>query len=453
MQYREGQKIAILGFGITGQATAKFLTTRGADVSVFEGKSMDEFESDVVGRVESKGGELYFEQDFSQGIAGTDFFPNIYDFVVVSPGISPYSPLFQDLMSHNIKVCNDLILFIQEWREIGPIVGVTGSNGKSTVVSVLFESLKKVKNCILGGNIGNSPLDMLDVEYEKDTVAVLEISSSQLELFGKDEYLDICVLLNLSSNHLDRYDGDMGLYAQTKLNGVDKKKTELIISGDDAGIQKFVFPILKKRKIKNPTIVSLEENSNAIFPDTFNFEKCNLVGVHNLYNVAFVISIMNTLRIPFEEYRKTLESFDSLDHRIKKVKEVNGVTYINDSKSTSPHAIEVALDTLGKKKNITLIAGGDDKDMNFSNLEDLFEMYVKNLILLPGDIDEKLKKISGDINIYDVNDMDEAVKLAHSIDNLESSDIVLLSPGAGSHSTFHGFADRGEKFKNCVLGL
>lgn len=449
MQYREGQKIAVIGFGVTGQSTANFLLSRGAGVSVFEGKEKGDFDVDVIKRIESKGGEVYFEQDFSKGVSGTEFNPVQYDFVVVSPGISPTSSLFQEIVSHNVEVCNDLTLFIEEWREIGPIIGITGSNGKSTVVSLLYESLKNQKNCILGGNIGNSPLDMLDVNYEKGTIAILEISSSQLEIFKEQHCMDICLLMNLSSNHLDRYNGQMSLYAEVKLKAVGNK-TKLILCGDDPGTQKFVFPIVNKMK-NNPVVVSLENNSNL--PKNFNFEKCNLKGTHNLYNIAFVIEIMNSLNIPFDLYKEDLEKFKGLEDRIETVKEINGVLYVNDSKSTSPQAIEVALEALGKEKNITLIAGGDDKEMSFKNLEPLFEMYVKNLIILPGDINLKLKNISQSVNVYEVGNMEEAVKLASSLENLVYGDVVLLSPGSGSHSAYHGFHDRGNRFKEFVLGI
>jgi UDP-N-acetylmuramoylalanine--D-glutamate ligase len=444
MKYKNNKKVAIFGFGITGKAVASFLISKGYNLDIYDEKRGEDFNE--IDLLETKGFNFHFNSNFSEP---DSIKIDKYDFVVLSPGISTTSPLLRYIMSHNTKIHNDITLFIREWKKIGPIIGITGSNGKSTVSSLLYESLKDSKKCIFGGNIGNSPLDMLNVKYEKDTAAILEISSSQLEMFDSSNELDICLITNISSNHLDRYSGDMNIYAETKLKGVGEK-TKLILCSDDQGIQDYIYPILSKRK-KKPILVSLENDPNI--PNGFNYKKCNLIGVHNLYNISFVIEIMNLLNIPFENYVEKIYSFKGLEHRIEKVNEIDGVLYVNDSKSTSPQSTMVALEALGKDKNITLIMGGVDKGMDFRDLKPLFEMYVRNLIILPGDISSKIKKIAQDIDVYEVSSMKEAITKIKCLKNVSKGSVALLSPGAGSRNLFKSFTDRGQKFKEAIFDI
>jgi len=459
----ENKKIGIVGFGVTGQAVAKFLISNGAEVFVYENRQESDFDQVFLNKFQDA--QFYFEQD--------DFDPKSFDFIVVSPGLHPDSTIIQKANKQNIPIYNDLTLFIENWREVGPIIGVTGSNGKTTVVSLLYQCLKLKKPTILGGNIGKSPLDLIDIKHKKGTLAVLEVSSGQLEMFREEHYLDICVITNLSSNHLDRYAGKMSKYAEVKTMGINLEKTKTIITIDDPYTLKYISPIIKRA---NLTFVSLETPFDQITNDGIytnndgqiiskkddlidvcfkNPETRELVGIHNLYNIAFVLAVLKEVGVKIDSsIVKVLREFRGLEHRIEKVIKKKGVTYINDSKSTSPEAIRVALIAVGENKNIVLIIGGRDKDMSFGFLRDVFIQKVKSLIIISGNLDKKIIKLAQSANNLEfkiVPSMEEAVILAKT--KTTEGDIVLLSPGSSSTDIYKNFEERGRDFKGIVKKL
>jgi UDP-N-acetylmuramoylalanine--D-glutamate ligase len=458
------QKVAVIGFGITGKSVAKFLTAKDTDVHVYESKKQSDFPENEI----KKFPDVIFHFETN------NFDPKEYDYLVTSPGASLEIPPIKKAMALGVPVHNDLTLFIEAWRKIGKIVGVTGSNGKTTTVSLMYEALKKVTPTILGGNIGNSPLDLLDIKYPKDIVVVLEISSYQLELFKPEHYLDVCVLTNLSSNHLDRYGGSMTKYGAAKLRGIDKTKTKTIVCVDDPGTQKY---ILNQLKCDQVFVVSFEtavdqitlpgiytdSNSNLIFKNDLKsspkiiFEDVDnrkLFGLHNLYNISFILLTIKLLNLEISKsVLKTIRDFTPLEHRLEKVAEKKGVLYVNDSKSTSPDSIRVALESFGKTKNIVLIAGGDDKDMSFDYLADLFREKVKCLVIIPGEIANKLKTVAknAEVTFFEISELSEATTFA--AEKTEVGDVVLLSPGSYSRNYFKDYKDRGNKFKEYVKNI
>jgi len=458
----ENKKVAVLGFGITGQAVVKFLISRDAEVSVFEKNPSHNFPEEILRRFSDV--DFYFETN--------DFSPEDFDLIVTSPGVNTEkNPSLKKANDLKIPIYNDVTLFIETWRKIGPIVGVTGSNGKSTTVSLLYECVRKQTPAILAGNIGTSPLDFLEMSFDKGTVAILELSSYQLELFRENHYLDICLLTNLSSNHVDRYDGSMALYGKAKMMAVNSEKTKFITTTDDEGVKKYILPNLSVEKMfdvsflttpekaendgvyknnKNELVLKDGEKIEVVFDKT---EKRNLIGLHNLYNIAFVVQIINLLGLDIKKSVKEIRNFKGLEHRIEKVREIDGVPYINDSKATSPAATEVAIRTLQNGKNLILIAGGNDKGMDFSSLGVLFRDYVKELILLPGSADINIGRIAdeNDVPIKRVKDMEEAVLSAKKI--AKKGEMVLLSPSATSLSQYKDFEQRGEHFREILLRL
>lgn len=458
MNYK-GKKVAVLGLGITGKAVVDFLIEKGANITIFDDKAKDDFDKSIL--------NTFSYLNFSLG--GDGNLEN-FDILVVSPGVKPKHRLYKEAQEKNIPIKNDINLFLDEWGNRGPIVGVTGSNGKSTVVSLLFEAIKKTgRKVLLGGNIGISPLTYFKNNIEDGTIIVLELSNYQLELFDENYFVDIAAILNITDNHLDRYDGSISGYADAKNNIVKKGHTKLVTVLDDDGIKKYVLP---KMKDVDTYLISLESSvSEADHQGVYtnssgdlvlktkdteiialdNVKNRNLIGLHNLYNIATVIQIVSLLGIETKEIEKTLREFKGLDHRIQFVKEIDGVKYINDSKSTSPDAMKKALDALALDKEIILITGGDSKGVSYLGLRDYLNQFVKQIILLPGDAEKDFKILSEDlkIDLKEVNDMEEAVKNT----NANSGDIVLLSPGTSSLNQFKGFEDRGDKFVQAVKNL
>lgn len=450
------KKVAIIGFGITGQSACKYLLNHKYSVSVFDSREEKDFDSDVL--------QKFRKVDFQ--FATNDFKEGDFDLIVASPGVPLSTSVIQRAKEKNIPVHTDVTLFIEKWREIGPIVGVTGSNGKTTIVTLIYKYLQGVGvNSILGGNVGISPLEELDKNPKEGTVAVLELSSYQLEYFGKEHYLDVCLITNLSSNHLDRYGGKMELYAQAKMQGVDDTKTKVVTCLDDPGIKKYVLPKISAKEV---SLVSLEtqvdsatedgiysdDNGNlalkkdgrkeVLFDDIDNRK---LIGLHNLYNIAMSYGVLSYLNVDLGR-DDLFREFESLEHRIEFVKEINGVKFINDSKSTSPDSTRVALESITNDKNIVLILGGKDKGMDYKSLIPYVEQAVKKIILLPGNSDEKILKTFEETEIIKTEGMEDTVEKAKK--ESVSGDIILLSPAAASTQPYKNFEERGEHFKEIV---
>lgn len=455
------KKIAIVGFGVTGQSICNYFYNQDCKISVFDQKSKEEFDASILNRYK----KVEFIFNFN------DLDEKEFDLIMVSPGIKMSEPFIERAKEKNIPVKNDITLFIEKWREIGPVVGITGSNGKTTLVNLLYHYLQKTKiKSILGGNVGKSPLDSLQKNINKGTIAVLELSSAQLEAFESEHYLDICLISNLSSNHLDRYQNSMDKYAQAKMMGIDSKKTDFITCLDDEGIKKYVLPKLKTKKISLVSFetpldqviqdgVYMDGDGNLVISNNQNvwsvFENTNnrkLIGMHNLYNIAMVYAILNKLNVDTSN-DKFIRDFEGLEHRIEFVREISGVKYINDSKSSAPDATRAAIETVSDGKNIILIIGGNDKGMSFDSLVSYVSDFVKKIYLMPGNVDEKVKKAFSDIDIEieEVENLKQAVDSARGL--AKDGDIVLLSPSATSFKLYKNYEERGDHFKEIVNNL
>lgn len=450
------KKVAVIGFGITGQSACSYLMNQEYSVSVFDSREEKDFDSEIL--------KKFSNVEFN--FATNDFNEEDFDFILASPGVPLSISVIKRAKEKSIPVHTDVTLFIEKWRDIGPIVGVTGSNGKTTIVSLIHNYLQGIGvDSILGGNIGISPLEELEKNPKKGTVAVLELSSYQLEYFGAEHYLDVCLITNLSSNHLDRYDGKMELYAEAKMQGINSEKTKFVTCFDDPGIKKYVLP---KITTKDLSLVSLETQIDSATEDGVysnndgsltlrrddeekvlfeGVENRKLIGLHNLYNIAMSYSVLNYLGADLSR-DDLFRNFESLEHRIEFVREIDGVKFINDSKSTSPDSTRVALESVTNNKNVVLMVGGKDKGMDYKLLIPYVEQAVKKIILLPGNSDEKIKKTFGDMEIVVAENMEQAVEKAKEV--AEEGDIVLLSPAAASTEPYKNFEERGKHFKEIV---
>jgi UDP-N-acetylmuramoylalanine--D-glutamate ligase len=442
------KKIAIWGFGVTGQASLNyFLRTNTVDqpaqIDVFDGGNKQNFNSGLFEQLPSNV-NFHFGVDEIQNIQD-------YDLLMISPSISEQKETIIKARKSGIEIHSDVSYFISQWQKTGKkSVGVTGSNGKSTVVSLIHGSLLSagVKS-ILVGNIGKSPLDYL-LAYENGDllidVPVIELSSYQLESFSKNEYADIAVITNISPNHLDHHNNSMEEYVGAKLNiaGLDSKLVTVV---DNEGVQKYVLP-----KIKECVPVTLDEISPELEPFVDESSR-NLKGLHNLYNIAVALEVLKLLDINLDLVTEFLKNYSGLEHRIEFVREIDGVRYINDSKATSPDATRIALEAFGDRKNIILFMGGTDKKVSFSALNDHLNEYVKYLIIMDHDINDQLIELADDNNTpyFVADDLESGIKKAREI--AEQGNIVLLSPAAASLGKFKNFEDRGEKFKKIVNNL
>lgn len=439
--------IAIVGYGITGRAAIEYFTKIGANnIHVYDSNPESKFDSALLKSHRDSGAIFHFESNSCEDV-------NQYDMVMASPGCPLTTPIIRDAIKNGVRVCNDVSYFVNFWHEIGPVVGVTGSNGKSTTVSLIEHVLNSIgRKNILVGNIGNSPLPELLQKHAPGTVAIIELSSYQLELFQSEHYADIAVIMNLTENHLDRYDGKMDLYADAKLRIAHPDKTDLILVADDSGTQKYILPKVNKKKV---TAISLS-NLSVEAEQLADPETRRLKGEHNLYNIAIVIEVLKKLGVEINEaVLQAIREYSGLEHRIEFVRELDGVTYINDSKSTSVDAMRVALEAHGDDKNIVLIAGGSDKGGSFDPLTDYYNKSVKFVVITTG-YDTTVKKVQdlaekNGIETVTADSLDEAVRLARA--KAVSGDTVLFSPGGGHVLHMENFMVVGKTFKNIVNNL
>ncbi|MGB0789746.1 MAG: UDP-N-acetylmuramoyl-L-alanine--D-glutamate ligase, partial [Marinirhabdus sp.] len=385
--------------------------------------------------------------------------------VVKSPGIPDTAAIVQKLKGKGVPVISE-IEFASQFTT-ATLVGITGSNGKTTTATLLFELLKNDLNVALGGNIGKGfasivagrPAKGGDGDKEPHGYFVLELSSFQLDGI-KTFAPHIAVLTNLSSDHLDRYENKLERYTASKFR-ITMNQTEadyFIYDADDARINKWLranpikakkLPFSLQQKIpegayvNNGQIVVTTHNKSYTMP----IATLGLQGQHNIKNAMAASTVAGLLGIRKETIRRALENFHGVEHRLEKVLKINNVTYVNDSKATNVNATFYALDSM--KTPTVWIVGGVDKGNDYTALLPLVHEKVKAVICLGVD-NEKIKRQLGNIVqlLVETAGMEEAVKVAYKI--AERNDTVLLSPACSSFDLFQNYKDRGRQFKAAV---
>lgn len=461
------RKVAVIGFGISGKSVARYFLKNDVAVDVYDDKAQDNFDmSSIADFTQHNQFSIYFS------VPAEDVDLEKYDYVIASPGVWLSHPLVSRAKDSQKEFVTDINIFLRIFREQypnGKVVSITGSNGKSTTVSLMQEALKAAKvDVYLGGNIGTSPLDFFEEIKTSNPVVILETSSYQLEYLKESDYFDIAGITNISDNHLNRYEGKKELYAKAKLNGISSEYTDVIVNLDDEDSSKYVVPNLPTKHVlgvqfeadnvsnvitlENNTLLYKGDNSQEYVSDVTSMK---LKGVHNLYNCAFVVAVLKLLEItPNKEIEDAICNFSGLIHRVQFVDKINSVLYINDSKSTSPDATTKALETIGVSKNIILISGGNDKDISYDAMLESWQEFVKGIILLPGSANAKLKILADRTGVEllaEVQTMSEAVDIA--VQSVQEDGVVLLSPATDSHASFKSFEDRGNQFIQCVQEL
>jgi len=366
--------------------------------------------------------------------------------IVKSPGIPEGAEVIQHFRLRQKTIISE-IEFGSRFYD-GKIIGVTGSNGKTTTCSLIHHVLQKLRLSVgLGGNIGNAFCRMLLEDHRYDWV-ILELSSFQLDDISQFK-ADIGVLLNITPDHLDRYDYDIEKYGRAKWRLIECTKDDglIILNAEDNWSNKFLETFTSKAK--QVSISSVKPQKHLVKNDDSEFE-INLLGRHNIFNAAVAKTIAESCGLSEIEIAFGLGSFQALEHRLEKVAIVNGVTFINDSKATNVDAVEYALESISG--NIIWIAGGVDKGNDYSVLKKDAHSKVKLLICLCKD-DEKLRGAFEDTvaEVETTESTKEAVRIA--IDKSEKGDVVLLSPACASFDLFDNYKHRGEVFKKEVFNI
>jgi len=443
------QKLVVLGGGESGVGAAILAKSKGFEVFLSDG-----------GQLREKYREILNDRNipFEEG-GHTDAKILDANLVVKSPGIPDKVPLIVALKAKEIEVISE-IEFASRYTS-AKLIAITGSNGKTTTTLLTYHLLRKGGlNVGLAGNIGES--FAWQVAEKQFDYFVLEISSFQLDnIVGF--HPNIAVLLNITPDHLDRYDYKFENYTDSKFN-VIKNQTEqddfiyfadsdLIVSEiEKRSIQSVKWGISLSAPIKDGAYLAGNTLISTCDQQVFEqaFSELPIQGPHNAINAMASILVAQSVGLSKEVIREGLLTFTNAPHRLEKVAVINGVTYVNDSKATNVDSVFYALGSFDKP--IILIAGGVDKGNDYSQIESLVREKVKGLIILTPKF-EKLKEYFSDIveNIYVTQDIQDAVDRAKQWAMVD--DVVLLSPACASFDLFKNYEDRGDRFKEAVQNL
>lgn len=382
------------------------------------------------------------------------------DEVVKSPGIPPTAPVVRQIIERHIPVISE-IEFAGRYTN-AKMVCITGSNGKTTTTLLTYHILRNAGiNVGLAGNVGRSLA--LQVARENHDVYVIELSSFQLENMY-DFKAHIAVMLNITPDHLDRYDFKMENYIKAKFRIIRNLTPEdaFIYWQDDPVIQSQLknietaaqlYPFAEHKETLSHAYVDNEDE--VVFATNETSMKMpradlSLNGLHNLYNSMAAGLSACLLDIKKEDIRKALSDFEGVEHRLEFVDEIDGVKYINDSKATNVNSCWYALESM--PKNTILILGGKDKGNDYSEIEPLVREKVKAIVCMGKDNAKLMQFFEGKVpELRDTHSLDDAIAACRNM--AVSGDVVLLSPCCASFDLFKSYEDRGTKFKEAVKKL
>ncbi|MDE3271214.1 UDP-N-acetylmuramoyl-L-alanine--D-glutamate ligase [Pseudoalteromonas sp. G4] len=422
----KNKKIIVLGLGVSGLSTMRFFARKNIDFSVVDSREVPPNE-DVAKQLANS---------FHFGKLTNSVFEDA-ELIVISPGIALSNMYIQDAISRGVEVIGDVELFAR--LNTKPVYAVTGSNGKSSVVTLTRDVLKQAGfNVALAGNIGTPVLDVVDEDFD---CYVLELSSFQLET----TYSLVCeasCVLNISEDHMDRYDSLVD-YANAKQR-IHLNSKLAVVNCDDALTHTSHQPQVSFSAQQGDYQLT-NQYFSAFGESLLTTAELSVIGLHNQLNALAVMALLKNLDLSVDVFKAAFNQFSGLAHRCQLIAEHNNVLYVNDSKATNVGATQAALMSLANSKNIILLAGGVGKGADFSPLKSEIETYVKQLITF-GEDRAKIAALSD--NTKQVESLELAVQLANEC--AVSGDIVLLAPACSSFDMFKSFEHRGEVFSELV---
>jgi UDP-N-acetylmuramoylalanine--D-glutamate ligase len=445
------KRIVVIGGGESGVGAAVLASVRGFEVFLSDAGTLK---------------EKYIQQlntyhiPFESGIHSEELILNA-DEVVKSPGVPYKTEIIKKIIEKGIPVISE-IEFASRYTQ-SKIIGITGTNGKTTTTSLIYHLLKKGgKDVIIAGNIGNSFAMEVAISSNDPEYYVLELSSFQLE--GTTNFRPhIAVLTNITPDHLDRYEYQMQLYVNAKFNITSAQQPDdyFIFCFDDEIVRNEVL----KRNIQSqlmPFSIHQQENQTAYISDQsiiinlkndkteMFINELALQGKHNLYNSMAAAIAARLSEVRKEAIRESLADFESIEHRLEFVGRVKGIDFINDSKATNVNSVWYALECMTNP--VIWIVGGIDKGNDYNMLKPLVKEKVKAIICLGKD-NKKITDVFGDVveTIVETNNMADAVKAGYYLG--KKGDVVLLSPACASFDLFENYEERGQQFKHFVKEL
>lgn len=447
----KNKKVLVVGAGRSGLATALFLRNLGAQVTVSDIRSADMLAKEIpylldAGVMVEAGGHgmLTFRRQ---------------DLIVVSPGVPYDTPELAYARDHGLPVLGELELAAHFLR--GPVLAITGSNGKTTTTSLCGQVLQASGNpALVGGNIGVPVISLVEQSTPQGW-NVLEVSSFQLET-TVDFRPRIAVILNITPDHLDRH-GSMENYIAAKERIFANQTAEdfLVLNADDPITQRAaarahsqVFWTSRKRAVRQGAFVyqdavvfraSEQSAAEAVMP----VAEVPLKGAHNVENVLATVCAARLAGVPAETVRSAVASFRAVEHRLEFVANINGVDYYNDSKATNVDATMKALAAFAG--GVHLVLGGKDKDSDYRLLVPLLQERARAVYTIGAAAEKITRHIAGTVPLHACGTLQAAVEMASSM--AKAGDVVLLAPACSSFDQFENYEHRGRTFKELVLAL
>lgn len=447
-----GKKIAVLGFGLEGKDVLRFLAEEDADITIFDQKEKEEIDlKDLSGHIKLKLGPDYLKD----GLKG-------FDVIIRSPGVYRNIPEIVDAERGGTYVTSAVDIFFRSCP--AKIIGVTGTKGKGTTSTLIYDILKKSgKKVFLAGNIGKPFLELIDTLDSKSYV-VMELSSFQLIDLTVSPHIG--VVLNITEDHLD-WHKDINEYIEAKKNILSHQKdTDFAVINYDyetsksferlGGGTKYYFSKTKKVKgsyvLDGDIFLSVDKETEVVGP----VEKLLLRGSHNWENISAAVLASYLAGAPIDKISSTVFEFKGLEHRLELVKEVSGVRFYNDSFSTGPQPVIAAINSFSEPA--TLILGGRGKGLDYSEMarQIVSKKNIKSVIVM-GEMSQDFHSLlinSGFTNsLVDMGGADLKAVVSRAFKETPKGGAVVFSPGATSFDMFDNYKERGTKFKEAVNNL
>ncbi len=430
------EKVLVLGLSKSGISAAKFLVNNGFDVYLTESKK--EVNEIQVKELQNLGINVEYGSHSDKFIEGASF-------AVTSPGIPPKSEIFKRLNEKNIPIISEVELAYR--YSDTPFIAITGTNGKTTTTALVSHILSKNFKAPYCGNIGVPPTSL--IEDEEIDFLVCEISSYQAQM-TEDFKPFISVWTNFTPDHIDWHEGLENYFkAKAKIFVGKQTPNYSVLNAKDEKLLEF------SKKCKN--VILFDEPNDCGIKDgsiwykgeeIISLEDCPLVGHHNYQNIMCGIICAKLCDMENDDIREQIMSFKAPEHRLEKVREMNGITFYNDSKATNPEASIVAIDSFNGV-NVALILGGRDKNTDLTEMCASINKHITTVLLI-GEATERFEENllkNGFSNIIKEHSMEEAIDKAISL----NPDVVLLSPACASFDMFKSYEHRGDVFKEYVL--
>ena len=426
----------MLGGGTSGIAAARLALAGGALVWIFDTADAASF-SEVLPELEAAGIEMRCGEEAMK-------VPDNLDLVVISPGIDRATPLAQSFLASGAPMIGEIEFAFQ--RDSCRVAAITGTNGKTTTTELVAHLLNgSGRRSVAAGNYGRAYSDVVMESGDWDAVA-LEVSSFQLEEIDTFRP-EVSVWMNFAPDHMDRY-RTVEDYRQAKLRIFENQTEEnvAVVNAQDPpqGIQakKVTFSAFGAEA----DFTCREGKIHYHGEEVADYSATGLHGLHNAENVMAAMGAVHALGVPFSSMQEALNDYNPPPHRCEKVAEIDGVTYINDSKATNLHALESSL--RGQENSVVLIAGGKNKGLDYGDISEVVADKATYVVAIGEMADAIERSWKGSVPCGKAESLDRAVELAG--ESAEAGQAVLFSPGTSSFDMFSGYVERGDTFKNIV---